>query len=262
MRDYWQPAVTDGHATYGARPVAGSLIAFERRPWRVVEVKDKDPVDWDDDVRTYWQQWGTPEPWSLRPYNALIQAPTGGKIHHLSIKPWHRSWFSTLPEHYAVCVSCGELAPCREVSAKRNAVREMERFERLASVLPGCCWSCSEPITSRQKVFWFPGPNVWMPTAPDGVRIHQRRTCMHSAERYENDWIAADPTRPRSLLTLSCKGTLVVHHDGSAECFGAVESDCPDFRASHAVYVACYAQSHGCPQDCPREGHPGTRYRR
>jgi hypothetical protein len=228
----------------------------------VVEVKDRDPVDWDDEARDMWLKWGMPEPWSLAPYAVILSPSGGGKRMHLMIQPWHRSWFSTLPEHYAVCVSCGELAPCTEITSERAAERVMERFERLANVMPGCCWGCSEPITSRQKVFWFPGPNVWLPTAPDGVRIHQRRSCWSAAERYENDWVAADPIRPRTLLTLRCKGHIVVHHDGSAECFGAVKSDCPDFRARHQSYTACYAQSHGCPRGCPREGHPGARVRR
>jgi hypothetical protein len=260
MRDYWEPAVR-GAVTHTRRPEAGMLIAFDRKPWRVVEVKDKAPVDWSDEVRDYWQQCRMPDPWELRPYNVLVTTVSGGKVHHLSILPWHQGWWAQLPEHYAVCVSCGELAPCMEITAERNAKEQMRRFELLANVLPGCCWGCAEPITSRQKAHWFPGPNVWMPTAPDGVRIHERAACHFPAERYENDWVAADPSRPRSLLTLTCKGTRVTHHDGTSECFGADDSECPDLRARHAVSTACYAQSHGCPRECPREGHPGIRYR-
>lgn len=237
------------------------LIAFDRKAWRVVEILERQPVDWSDRAREQWQGYGMPDPWRNRPYVCLIRPVSGGKAQHLGIEPWHFGWWNALPEHYAVCVSCGELAPCTEFTAERAAQGEMKRFDTLAKVMPGCCWSCSEPITSRQKVYEFPGPNVWMPTAPDGVRIHQRRKCGHAAERYEEDWIKADPTRPRSLLTLRCKGSVVVHHDGSAECFGAEESDCPTVQARHVSYTACYAQSRGCPKGCPREGHPGARVR-
>lgn len=262
VRDYWEPAVR-GARSFERRPPMGALIAVDRRPWIVAEINERDAIDWPDKARDEWLRIGMPETWDRRPFVAVLKPAQGGKTVHLEINPWHwSSWWTALPEHYAVCVSCGELAPCREITAERQAVDQMRRFERLASVMPGCCWGCSEPISSRQEVFTFPGPNVWMPTAPDNVRIHTRRKCISAAARYEEDWIAADPTRPRSLLTLRCRGTLVVHQDGSAECFGAAESDCPTVYAQHGSMTACYAQSHGCGRECSRDNHPGCRVNR
>jgi hypothetical protein len=126
-------------------------------------------------------------------------------------------------------------------------------------VLPGCCWSCAEPITSRQGFRVFLGPNVLLPTALDDPAFHTRQACREGARSYEEAWVRADPSRPRSLLTLFCEGTVIVHGDGSAECFGAKDSECPNVRARHRTSAACYYQSHGCPRGCSRSGHPGTR---
>jgi hypothetical protein len=93
----------------------------------------------------------------------------------------------------------------------------------------------------------------------EGPTFHLRRKCWGAAARYEEAWVTHEPGRARSLLTLSCSGTLIVHHDGTAECFGADGSDCPTVYARHRCYSACYLQSHGCGRDCPRAGHPGTR---
>jgi hypothetical protein len=258
VRDYWQPAVR-GIVTHSRRPEVGALIAFDRKAWHVVEVRERDPIDWSDRAREQWLSLRMPEAWEHRPYVAILRPASGGRSQHLGIEPWHYGWWENLPEHYAVCVSCGELAPCSEITAERSAKREMERFERLARVLPGCCWACSEPITHRQEARTFPGANVWMPTAGDSPRFHMRRACRDQAARYEEDWVQADPTRPRSRLTLRCAGTLVVHANGEAECFGAVDSACPDIGARHGSMTACYAQSLGCPKGCAREGHPGAR---
>jgi hypothetical protein len=256
--DFWDPAVRgDQGGAYERKPAVGALIAVRREPFRVLEVRDVEPVDWRDADRDLWLSEGMPDPWHRAPFVVVLLPPSGKRLHvEVHPKAW-TTWWKPLPEHYAVCVQCGELAPCRDVTAERAAVREMERFSRLASILPGCCWSCREPITSRQASVTFDGENLWMPTAGQAA-FHLRRRCQGGAARYEEDWVRADATRPRSLLTLTCKGTLVCHVD-SWECFGAVDSSCPDLRARHAVYVACYAQSHDCPQGCSSEGHFGAR---
>lgn len=258
---YWQPAV--GERSYDRKPPVDALIAVDRQPYRVLDVRDVEPVDWEDEVRDLWVADRMPDPWWRAPFTVILQPLPSGRRRHVRVNPrvW-TSWWQPLPEHYAVCVVCGELAPCREITAAAVAEHEMERFAKLAAVLPGCCWSCSEPITARQESVTFDGDNLLLPTAPPSPAFHMRRQCRGGAARYEELWVAADPRRPRSLLTLKCAGTLVRHADGSAECFGAVDSDCPDERAAHAVYTACYIQSHGCPRECPREGHPGAHARR
>lgn len=263
MSSYWTPAVpTVGLPSPHRRPEVGTLVALGRKPYRVVSVTDVAPAFWDDHAAEMWRGRGMPDPWPSAPFHVEVSDPSqGDQLGRITVQPWHYDALCSLPEHYAVCSRCGELAPCREITAQRAAIPVMQRLDRLASTLPGCCWGCREPVTSRQESVTFPFENAWLPTAPPPT-FHLRRQCRAQAAAYERDWVAVDSeTRPRSLLTMTCTGSLIVHHDGSAECFGAVDSDCPDARAAHASYSACYAQSHGCPRDCPREGHPGCAVR-
>lgn len=258
--DFWRPAMSPAPYRIGHRPAVGDLIAVKREPYRVEEVRDQPPGDWHDRARDQWVEAGMPDPWSSAPFEVHVrEAASGRRRGMVVVQPWHWNWYEALPEHYAVCVHCGELAPCREVTSQQAAEREMAWFERLTKILPGCCWACAEPITARQRAVTFPGPNMLLPTAPADPSFHLRRECASDAARYEEQWVRDDPRRSRSLLTLACRGTLIVHHDGSAECFGAVESDCPSVYARHGALTACYAQSHGCGQGCTRTGHPGCR---
>lgn len=261
MRDlnrYWTPAVSAGH-TRDRLPPVGAVIAFDRKPWRVLAIDQLDPLNWSDRERDAWQEYGMPDPWDRQPVRVRVEPIGGGKARGLRVEPWHYSgWYSTLPEHYAICVSCGELAPCTHLTAQRQAVAAMEAQDKQdRKLMPGCCPGCGEPVTSRQEAVTFPGPNLLSPLAHDSPTFHLRRRCRGSAERYEEMWVQADPSRPRSLLTLTCTGSVTVHHDRSRECHGAIDSDCPDPRAKHRSYSACYALSHGCPRGCPREGHRG-----
>jgi hypothetical protein len=256
----WRPALID-RACYDRRPPVGAVIGFRRKPYRVLAIDEVHPANWTDEERDAWQQEGMPDPWPRAPFRVRVQPMPAGRPSGMRVGPLHYVTWHLLPEHYAVCVSCGEVAPCVELSNQRKAEQAMDRLERLANVLPGCCWGCSEPVTARQKTHTFVGENVWMPTAPSPV-FHARQRCRSSAAAYEEAWVAADPRRHRSLLTLRCTGSVVVHQDGTAECFGAVESDCPDIRAHHRYIAACYAQSHGCPRGCTRQGHPGATLRR
>jgi hypothetical protein len=257
---HWRPALVE-RSCYDRRPPVDAVIGFRGKPYRVLAIDDVHPVNWTDEEREAWQQDGMPDPWSRAPFRVRVQPLPSGRPHGMRVGPQHYVTWHLLPEHYAVCVTCGEVAPCSELTGQRQAEREMVRFERLASILPGCCWACSEPITSRQKSLAFEGGNVWMPTAPSPL-FHDRQRCRSSAATYEEAWVAADPRRARSLLTLRCTGSVVVHHDGTGECLGAAESDCPDIRARHMRYNACYLLTHGCPRDCPRDGHPGATLRR
>lgn len=260
MRDFWQPALAAHPRRHIHRPEPGDLIAVNRQPYRVESIRDQPLGDWHDRARDEWAKAGMPDPWSSAPFEVHVREAASGKRRGMIVvQPWFWNWCEALPEHYAVCVHCGQLAPCREVTAERAAEREMAHFEHLTKILPGCCWGCSEPITARQRSVVFPGPNLLLPTAAPSPAFHLRRGCAVDAARYEEQWVRAGEKRPRSLLTLKCRGSLIVHGDGSAECFGAVESACPSVYASHMSYSACFAQSHGCGYGCTREGHPGCR---
>jgi hypothetical protein len=252
-----------GPDCYARRPKTGQLIAVRRKPYRVLQVGDLERTLWSADDEQRWLDYRMPDPWPSGPYQVRVSELDGQQregVFRVHVGTAYDAWQS-LPEHYAVCVRCGDLAPCREVTAESEAARMMERFERLSQILPGCCWSCREPVTGRQESIDFPGENVWLPTAPPGPVFHLRRQCRHTAARYEREWVKAWPGRARSLLTLTCTGNLVVHGAGDLECFGAESSDCPSPWAAHGSYTACYVQSHGCPRECPRVGHPGASVR-
>lgn len=255
---WWSPAMSTSH--YDRRPPVGALIALDRKPWRVRTVEDIPADEWSDEHRDVWLRDGMPDPWRSRPFRVEVESPAGIEAGTATVGPRNHPTWHVLPEHYAVCVTCGELAPCREHTAMKQAEAEMARLEKQMRLMPGCCPACQEPITSRQQTVTFPGENLLLITgAPDPV-FHLRQACRDGAARYEEMWVRADPTRPRSLLTLRCRGLLVVHHDGSAECHGA--PDCPSVYAHHGHLTACYAQSHGCGRGCSPVGHPGCRVRR
>ena len=253
---YWRPAICD--TLYGkVRPPVDVLIGHRGKAYRVVRVEDVNPGNWHDRAREMWLAWKMPDPWTMAPFRVVVTAPEGGQDLAMTVQPWMHVTWHVLPEHYAVCVKCGDLSPCGGHAQVKAAEYEMSQAEAAMAVLPGCCPACTEPITSRQKYHEFPGENLLNPLAEPGVRFHQRRQCRHGAKRYEEMWVAADPRRERSLLTLKCDGTLVVHGDGTAECHGAPE--CPTVYARHRGYTACVAQTHGCPRDCDYKTHPGFR---
>ena len=71
---------------------------------------------------------------------------------------------------------------------------------RLRSVttlpLPGCCNSCHEPVTQRQKSVLFEGPNLRYPDLGEGTAVfHTRELCRWDARGYDEVWAKAAPGR-------------------------------------------------------------------
>lgn len=184
----------------------GMLIAWQdRRPRRVVKVYDRHPQDWDEDVRAEWERAGMPDPWQFAPYSFGVVAVDDPKAkpEHYGARPWVGWRPLVLPEHYAVCCRCGELAPCSELENEARIAESMGRVETLAAIMPGQCWSCREPFTIRQKHVTFPGPNVVLPGGPPAEFHARRGACKGDAAKYEKRWREDDPTRPRLV---SCPG--------------------------------------------------------
>ena len=256
----WRPAiVAKTHYGHG-RPPVGILIGHRGQAYRVVRVEDVNPGNWSERAREQWLAEKMPDPWRRAPYRVVVKKADAGPDLMMTVEPWMYVDWHELPEHYAVCVACGDPAPCAGHTQAKQAEWEMERAEREMSVLPGCCPACHEPISTRQKVHTFPGANLLNPLGESDVRFHQRRQCRSGAQRYEEMWVQADPTRPRSLLTLRCEGFVTVHADGSGECHGRQDgSDCPTIYARHTGRAACYLMTHGCGLGCTPDDHPGTR---
>lgn len=249
---YWSPALIE-RSDYREPPI-GELIGFRGRAYRVIAVDEIPETDWTDDER----DWLSRRTWGHRPHRVRVLPVDDEREHGMRVSPWQSPIWHVLPEHYAICATCGDLAPCAGHHAARAAAEAARRAEKDMAVLPGFCPSCNEPITHRQKAITYPGPNVLNPLGQPNVRFHTRRKCLAGASRYEEAWVAVDPIiRPRSRLTLRCTGSLIVHGDGTAECHDA--QDCPTVYAHHPRLVACYLQDRGCPRECPRDGHPGTR---
>lgn len=248
---------------YGRRrPSVGDLVAYDRRAWEVtdVTVRDFEPGD-EDRLRGYRPQYRD----EMRPYSVTLRRVHGAPHERensrqeigLGVRAFTYGGFDRYANGRAPLCSChGEPWPCIEADQQAQAEKEIQRAERELSRMPGCCPACDEPVTSRQRSITFGGPNVRNPLG-EGPTFHLRRKCRSGAAQYEELWVADEPGRKRSLLTLACEGSLIVHGDGSAECFGAADSDCPSIYARHRSYSSCYLQSHGCGRGCTPAGHPG-----
>lgn len=230
----WSPAVEHLQRRYARRPEPGWLIAMNREVWVVVDVRDH-PVE-----------EGQMEVVVHRP-----DQPDPHYVATLDRDGW-RQW-QALPEHYAVCRLCGDLAPCKAHTDAILAAEQAIRMERELRLLPGCCPACQEPVTSRQKSITFEGEYVRNPLGPVDVAFHLRRACRSEAARYEEAWVKADLSRPRSLLTLRCVGALVVCGDGHVECHGG--HDCPSIYAHHGHVRSCYVEPLGCDRACGSRSH-------
>lgn len=243
------------------RPEEGDVVAIERAAWKVIRYTDAAPTPEER------ERAATAGPWAdrYRPYELLLQRLHGpahdaeDDRHVVSVCVPGDS-YPGIPVYphgrVPLCSCCGHPWPCRIADEQATAEAALKRAEKAMRVMPGCCPACNEPITTRQRSIRFGGPNLLNPLA-EGPTYHTRGRCWHAASRYEQLWVAAEPGRPRSLLTLQCEGTLIVHGDGTAECHGAKDSDCPSIYARHRCMGVCYTQSAGCPRDCPVRGHPG-----
>lgn len=247
------------------RPDVGDIIGIDHGVWRVVDVRDV-PVLPDDD-REAWEQAGRPDPetWRLRPY-AVRALHLGGKIdpgcrevdepmfggrgHYGTMRIpagafW--AWHVYVGGRWPVCSCCGEPMPCRAEAEDRTVEYQIKVQSRHERKMPGCCWACNEPVTSRQESVVYAGMNLDLPTAPP-PQFHTRRRCHDAAVAYEDRWRAEDVSRPRILTWPKCRGRLVTHTDGSSECHGG-EGGCRGHEThDHRSLMSCKAQSHGCPR--------------
>lgn len=260
MTDPWRPLAAD--LAYGPRrPEVGDVVAFDYRAWTVTHVADATPTEEEQQIITsYRPEWRS----RIHPYRVSLRRlhgephPRENDRQELALRASVRT--SGLPVYrdgrVPLCSCHQQPWPCLDSMQQDEARKAMAKAERELALLPGCCPGCQEPVTSRQRSITFPGPYVNNPLAYSDPKFHLRRKCWHAAARYEEAWVEAYPeTARRSLLTLRCEGSLIVHGDGSAECFGATDSDCPSVYAQHRAYSACYLQTHGCGRGCGAHQH-------
>lgn len=223
-RAEWRPEQHDtpSRVTGGLTP--GEIVIYDRKPYRIDTVTLDDPLNWPNSTREKWIEDGAPDPahWQRRPFTLSLRPADDPEANLLWLSATQRTWWWTLPEHYSVCRLCGELPPCSHVHTEQVMAVEGERMAEVMAILPGCCHACREPVTRRQKVIRFPGPNLIRPDLPDGSAIfHLRESCHYGAQQYDARWAAAEPGRSRKLY---CEGRGRHHYDGTFDC---TDPECP-----------------------------------
>ncbi len=238
-------------------PDVGQLIGWisSRKPWRVFRIDEIHQANWCDATLKTWQKEGRPpwETWAGREIGIGVEpprspSPNGRDRRALRLCPWWsgEQWIP-LTDPYPACVSCGLLWPCPCDDRNKEAAAAMADFERVAAILPGCCWGCGQPIAGRQRSITFDGDNLLLPGGGTVAfhTSHSRKaargpsgnqTCRSEAEAYEERWVAADPGR---LRRLHCPG-IQYRHGTYTDC---TEGDrCPGEDAHHEDWVHCTAR--------------------
>jgi hypothetical protein len=260
VRGAWHPHLT----TYKPKPEAGDLIGYRHAVWRVINVADveRDAAEAEEYVKA-----GRPA-WLRNPYKVDVKWIGGAKpgwverdpetVGTMRVSRGH-AWDVYRDGRWPQCSCCGEPMPCRAEVQDRQIDAAMDRVEEMSKRLPGCCWGCGNPITSRQQSVIYAGENLDLPGGPD-VRFHLRLDCLSAATAYETKWLSVDHSRRRMLTYPKCSGSLFWHADGSSECSGGDTADpeCQGARThAHGGHAACYYIDGGCPRGCQRVGHPG-----
>lgn len=249
-RRRWKPAVVArGVIGFGGElPEPGQLIAHwgSRKAWRVIRVEERAQANWRAETMEAWRRAGEPdsETWEGRE-RAVHAEPArdarqdGKDRRGLPLYPWaYETQWWPLPDPYPACVDCGNLWPCPCDDRNHVAAEAMKELERLGQIMPGCCWACGKPLSSRHHSVSFAGENLLLPGGGP-VAFHSARsrkasehawgtrTCRNAAEDYEKRWLEAEPGR---LPRLTCPGQMWRHPD-RAECTAG--EHCPGSGATH-----------------------------
>lgn len=242
--DAWHPDKGDREVTHRLQP--GQIVVWQRRPYRLHELRAQNPANWPEKHGEAWLADGMPEAatWWRRPIVVIL--------HHLddeTAKPVHllasagASWY-VLPEHFSICRLCHELPPCTHVHTEAVMARASERLEKEMAILPGVCHHCREPITSRQKSVYFAGPNLIRPDLGDGSAVfHLRASCRYALERYDKRWAEVTGGKRRYY----CEGHQTVHLDKTVSCTEL--ADCPG-DVSHRSREWHHAEHQGIGRGC------------
>lgn len=229
------------HSTRDPQP--GMLWPFEHEVYRIIEVNAVPEDLWTEGDHATWR--AAPKMVVVRPAR-IVGGDVRDRDHdrHFRMGGERAGSLDVYgDEHYPVCAECAEPLPCREQMAERVSAAEAERMARYDTA--GVCPACCEVVTNRQASQTWPDNAVVFLGPP--VTFHLRGRCLYSAAEYEKQWAKSDPERRRT--TLSCKGSVINHNDGTYQCSELTE--CPGPRARHRGYTICR-----CP-DCHAAGQFG-----
>lgn len=152
------------------KPVEGSIVGYEFRPWRVIDIRrDVEHPDYPGRLFTVLR---------LRPIDATVVEGSNRDIHVGGTSGYR--FPQVLSDHYALCVRCGDLMPCREQVADRVIERMRRKSARYE--IPGVCPACGEPVTERQKSTTL--ANTVIPSGPPVTFHAGRHRCRDAMERY------------------------------------------------------------------------------
>lgn len=253
----WNPLGTTWAHTHRAE--VGWLVAQKHAVWKILAIDDLPMTPEEQNSADSWMRYGPGGPWPNRPYRASAQWVGGVKPDWVTpdqdtgkmvIRPdRYVSWRYYPDGRWPQCSCCGEPMPCRESLTDQRVDVELAKMVKFESRVPGSCWACGSPITSRQRSVAYPGPNLDYPGGPT-ARFHARESCRYEAEKYEARWLEEDPTRARMLTWPYCRGRPYWHNDGSSECVGG-RDDCRGAEThNHGPQAGCRNMDGGCPRGC------------
>lgn len=164
------------------RPEVGDVVAWERAAWTVMHVATTDPTD--DEVK-YLKAYRAEIREKLQPYKVSLrrlhgpQSPRENSYQDMALRARAANsiGFQTYPAgRVPLCSCCGHPWPCLMLDSEREAeLTAKVMSDRMDRVMPGVCFGCGEPVTSRQKAARFPEPNVQVPGSPPPV-FHMRNS--------------------------------------------------------------------------------------
>lgn len=192
----WYPLGAD-RTVAGIVPPIGTLVAIEHSVWRV----DGYVLLRSGGIRVFATFVGGRRPPPADPGDVparpgreafdgdVVGSRTGWSMDFDSL--WLPSFYFYPQGRWPQCSCCGEPMPCRTQMLERRVAEEVAVSNRLMSRVEGQCWGCGKPITARQKVVEFPGPNVEL---PGGIpaRFHGRLGCSPAVAAYEQKWEKAN----------------------------------------------------------------------
>ncbi|GJF29388.1 hypothetical protein KNE206_20880 [Kitasatospora sp. NE20-6] len=191
---------------------AGRTVVLDRQPWQILEIHEHPDREWPEAYRKAWNEhvelWRHSENlYSSGGASGLLQPdradfykrpmilvlrnenfPRSAPKHWCA--PASHDW-QVLPEHYAVCRTCGELPPCHNGEYRWNGgPRKAEHNGGIGLIVPpGCCMGCAELIRPRVRTVRFPGPNLWYPDLGYGSAVfHARTACADQVDCYRMQW--------------------------------------------------------------------------
>jgi hypothetical protein len=179
----WMPAgVTRGYGR-GPRPEVGETVAYDRGAYIVTHVADAELRDNEMSMTS-----ALPYVLTLRRLHGPVseyendRQERGVRIARGSSTTFERYAEGRVP----LCSCCGHPWPCLNLDAAEAAKQEAKIMgDKLAKAgIPGTCYSCGEPITTRQESVTYPEPNVELIGYP-GPRFHTRQSCGGGWYEYE-----------------------------------------------------------------------------